>query len=220
MSVESPMCGFSYREYRRSLAIVTDRDRDSLLGAGDLIISVNGKRDNVGAELQNLSYPATLEVVSPLGAKTGISQVVLRSGNVREGGHPALAAFWIATGLEQLARQNMKFCTPAKVEESRRRLLRQRRILAKHLRDALESNRQLFDNLTETQDRLAATATQLGAEKFERFHVTQQLKAEKETVARLDFTVRRLQSRPRAKRTTTHVEIAGLVFRNRTGARV
>ncbi len=117
------------------------------------------------------------------------------------------------------------------------RLLRQRRILADHLRGYILSKRALEELLYEQQarhqreiselnDRLAATAEALGAEKAERIlegvarvALSERLEQEKETTARLDSVVRRLAARPRIKRGTTHVEIGGTVYRNRTLAK-
>lgn len=114
------------------------------------------------------------------------------------------------------------------------RLLRQRRILADHLRGYILSKRALEELLYEQQarhqreiselnDRLAATSEALGAEKAERIlegvariTLSERLKQEQETTSRLDSVVRRLAARPRIKRGTTHVEIGGTVYRNRT----
>lgn len=135
------------------------------------------------------------------------------------------------------------------------RLLRQRRILADHLRECIRTNRVLCGTLAATQDarrrdsderdarfadahgryrrevdeltnRLAATANALGdakadlvIEKIANATLAEQLQHEQESNSRLEAKVHRLSSRPRMRRGTTHVEIGGIVYRNRTGLR-
>lgn len=132
------------------------------------------------------------------------------------------------------------------------RLLRQRRILANHLRECIRTNRTLCGTLAATQDarrrdsgewdarfadahgryrrevdeltnRLAATANALGdakadlaIEKIANATLAEQLQHEQESNARMEAKLRRLSARPRVRRGTTHIEIGGLTFRNRT----
>ncbi|MEK7392395.1 MAG: hypothetical protein AAB214_07490 [Fibrobacterota bacterium] len=107
----------------------------------------------------------------------------------------------------------------ATTEDSQIRLLRQRLTLARHLRSANLALRSARQELTEAHDRLAATSTKLGDAMTANFVLEVKLQTERETSARLEGVVRRMATRPRIKRGTTHVEIAGVLFSNRTGAR-
>lgn len=215
-------CGLYFQSVGR-FAIVTGRGRDSVFSAGDLIVSVNGDRlGDVGESLKKLPLPAVIEFVKPWGKVPQLSRVTLTSIELEEGATPihiAIAELWAVEGLGKLALNSLEFRTPAEDASISQSLLRQRRILSDNMRGILRGLRATRQELTETQDRLAATSTKLGDALTANFVLEVKLQEERETSARLEAVVRRMAARPRAKRTTTHVEIAGLVFRNRTGAR-
>lgn len=113
-----------------------------------------------------------------------------------------------------------------------KRLLRQRRTLARHLLDALRESRALRAELDEAQNRAAATALKLGAEIFgaeaiasdlrdqlnameqERNQLRLQLEESRLTNDRL---IARLSKQSRTGR-VTHIRLGNELFRNRTGA--
>jgi len=221
--------------------LVTGAMKDSPVQVGDIIVSVNGKRFlGLKDELQDPGE-RRLEVID---VHTGKLRALTSKRQEPEdaGTHPVfsnvlLALFYLISGIARRAKSSSDDPASEKIHA----LLRQRRILADHLRGYILSKRALEDlidgllneqqarhqrEISELNDRLAATAEALGAEKAERIlegvarvALSERLKQEQETTARLDSVVRRLAARPRIKRGTTHVEIGGTVYRNRTLAK-
>lgn len=127
----------------------------------------------------------------------------------------------------------------AKRGPGRSRLIRHRRTLAAHLRDALRESRALRAELNESQSRAAATALRLGEQisekiaKIEAEH--ERVKAERDAFeqernalqARLFQSdksrremvgsIERLAKQVRSRR-VTHIRLGNELFRNRTGA--
>jgi hypothetical protein len=213
---------FCYRTYGSSAVVVYQVDpglRD--VQVGDVIVSVNGV---TGPRLMEISatddQPLVMEIARAY--PPGMIRITRRKipSNTIIPESPSCDVI-----IGALVRACILNATNPQRSESGR-LLRQRRILADHLRATLRALRSTRQELADSQSRLAATAEALGEEKTERIleHVaritlSENLKKEQETSARLDSVVRRLSARPRIKRGTTHVEIGGIVFRNRTSTR-
>lgn len=110
------------------------------------------------------------------------------------------------------------------------RLLRQRRILANHLRTSIQSARSLRVELDESESRVAATALRLGEEiaakvsdiEVLREHIAAVTTDRNLLRAHLDesrSTIERLSKAVRTRR-ITHIRLGNELFRNRTKERV
>jgi hypothetical protein len=225
--------GFWFTSYP-DFALVTGSGRDSLVNAGDLVISVNGRRgSNVCADLLQ-RVDRALEVVD---AQTGaIRRVALPadSGGPGADSKTSQAYFWVLDGLYRRAVLADQIRRPGDKDAAYRKLLhllRQRRTLARHLHDALGSSRALRAELDESQSRAAATALRLGEELAAKAAEIESLQGRIDALAadRRDLLTKleeahriidRLAKRPAAStRRVTHVKLGNELFRNLTGAR-
>lgn len=107
------------------------------------------------------------------------------------------------------------------------RLLRQRRILANHLRTSIQSARSLRAELDESESRVAATALRLGEEiaakvadiEVLREHIAAVTADRNLLRAHLDesrSTIERLSKAAKTRRRITHIRLGNELFRNRT----
>lgn len=216
--------GFWYAPYAGAI-FVTGYGRDSKLHVGDIIASANGVSMWPDIE-EEFKKPGALDLI--VMSVTGKKSLRLNIGGNQRGHEGAVrsnlnqALFWRIFWEHRSA--NNPSLDPE--IEQLRTITRQRRTLANHLHTTLRALRSTRQELADALDRLAVTAEALGEEKTERIleyvariTLSENLKKEQETNTRLDAVVRRLSARPRIKRGTTHVEIGGIVFRNRTSKR-
>lgn len=217
--------GFWYRDFY-DFALVTGRGRDSDLRLGDIVISVNGRREGpINDALQKVGKKA-LEVID---AHSGlIKRITVESnhggtGDARE--DAAMAYHWVIYGASRRAIKE-PFRQPDDLDRTNQSLLRQRRILANHLRECIKSNRAAHSCI-------AATSLRLGSEISDKVATIEALRAERDALElernelkarlfesnrsreRMVNDIERL-SKAANRRRITHIKLGNELFRNRT----
>lgn len=212
-------------------AVVHYAKPESLLHVGDIIISVNGAEgfDEIAEQLSaglDLEY----EVVRP-GCRGVLRFKLPRRGKPYRSPTPrfcyeAFLNALLGLILDRARKEDLD--PPVSI-----RLFRQRRILANHLLECLQSNRALYDELTEANSRIAATALRLGTEISDKVATIEALRAERDALElernelkarlfesnrsreRMVNDIERL-SKAANRRRTTHIRLGNELFRNRT----
>lgn len=226
--------GFWYVRHSE-FALITGRGCDSPVGgAGDLIISVNGRRGRTVCDDLEKPGVKVLEVVCADTAR--IRRITIKPG-ANAGPPPPLgdrmAYHWVLDGVFRRAISKGPCLKPNALDVANQSLLSQRRTLARHLLGALRESRALRAELGEAQNRAAATALKLGAEIFDGEAIASDLRDQLDAMeqernqlrlqleeSRLtnDRLIARLSKQSRTRR-VTHIRIGNELFRNRTGAR-
>ena len=228
----------AYIHGRHMLVTNVDAGGPGVIRVNDVIISINGQTEwSLARKEWRSSGPQTFRVL-----RAGAPDIITLTCGIRperDGDSEAATELTHRWTWDRI-QDTLSFFIDGHIAVSKspsfaswRRLLRQRSILANHLRDALRDSRALRAELDESQSRAAATALRLGNEIAEnstdidvlRNHiaaVTADRNALRERLDEAHRTTDRLTARLSKQgrtRRVTHIKLGNELFLNRTGAR-
>lgn len=218
MNAAPKYTSFWFRDYGDSL-LVTGRGRDSDLGSGDIIISVDGRRGYRIKEDLMLPGKKVLEVVHPLSGRIRRITYCPADGIGDASENEAIALLWLTTGAARRAIAGTKCRPPDDLDHENQRLGQQRRTLAAHLRNSLRESRCLEAELTAVH---SVHSEAIAANNVLRQHladVTADRNGLRERLDEAHRTIERLSKRLKTRRPVTHIKLGNEQYRNLTGAR-